>query len=97
MAAPVLPEDLEGEVEVDDEVDAEEDVGGERGGRGADAAAQEEGVEQVHDVVADESRRRGILAGSAAACKQKCGTVAEKNGSQGFNYCLHPVITRRRW
>ena len=69
MATSVLPKDLEGKIEVDDEVDAEEDVGGERSGHGADATAQEEGVEQVDNVVADQSGRCRFFAGSDPACK----------------------------
>ena len=86
MTTSVLPEDLEGKIEVDDEVDAEEDVGGERSGHGADAAAQEEGVEQVDNVVADQRGRWRIFACSDTACKQKCeaaGQTIKKDLDQG--------------
>ena len=84
MTTSVLPEDLEGKIEVDDEVDTEEDVGGERSGHGADATAQEEGVEQVHNVVADQRGRQRIFACSDPACKQKCGAA----WSVGFKLLL---------
>ena len=59
--------DAAGEEEVDDEVDAEEDVGGDLSGDGADAAGEEKGVEERHNIAGDELDRGDVLAGTATA------------------------------